>query len=491
MGLPTRLMLKNNLQTLYNTRPYWVTALLGAVAATGFAPLFWWPVTVLCLGLFFRHALNINHAKKGHFFKKSFSFYFGFSVAALWWVGSSFRFTDAGAWGLLAAPFAVLGVAAALSLFVLPALYAAWRLWPKTPLGAKPLLLTFLWVLVEGLRSLTIYGFPWHLLGYTLAGDLFILQAASVGGVWLLSALVVLPAAAYAAKPKVLFTLFWLLPMVAAFLWGAFRTLEVPPLSSMPTPQKVTLIQPNTPQGEKWQISGILTARKVLQTLDEVRAENTLIVFPEVAITMLENNIPNFSQIVGNLVAEGSVAVIGIPREVGGIYLNSMIAINSHGEKLDVFDKQLLVPFGEFVPFRDYLPAFIKQLAQGGDYRGGTGERVLNIGAFGTALPLICYESAFVYTLAKAAKAHKPNMILNLTNDGWFDGTTGGHQHLAIARVRSVELGLPQMRVANTGITAVIDGYGRLEKRSNMRQSSQINHLIPKQVGTIFTKALN
>ena len=482
----------NQLNKLQTTQPWWYTALLGAVAATGFAPLYLWPLTVFCLGLFFLAAFKQPPTAKKAFLVQCFWFYFGFSVAALWWVGSSFRYTDAGLWGLAAAPFAVAGVAVGLTLYMLPAFYAVWRLWPKTPIVLRPILLATAWVTVEVLRSLSVYGFPWHLVGYTLAGDDYILQAASVGGVWLLSFLVILPAAAYAARPKLGFMLFWILPLCMAYTGGMVRLANQPAMVHQEGPQKVQLVQPNTPQDQKWQISGIVTAQKVLSQLKEQVAPNTLTVFPEVAITMLLNNIPHFPTMVGGLLEEGSVAVIGIPHEAEQngalVYLNSMIAIDHQGRQLDMFNKQLLVPFGEFVPLRDYLPSFIKQLAQGGDYRGGIGPRVLNLGPFGDALPLICYESVFPYTTLKAAKVHKANLILNLTNDGWFDGTTGGYQHLAIAKVRSVETGLPQLRVANTGITAFINGYGIIEKRAKMRRASQIDYLIPKQSKTFLAK---
>tara|TARA_Y100000780_G_scaffold211112_2_gene210237 strand:- start:433529 stop:434992 length:1464 start_codon:yes stop_codon:yes gene_type:complete len=483
--------LLNNLKT---KQPWWCTALLGAVAATGFAPLYLWPLTVFCLGVLFYNAFNLPQTAKRAFLAKAFWFYFGFSVGALWWVGGSFRYTDAGNLGLIAAPFAVAGIAAGLSLYVLPALYGAWRLWPKTPLMLRPPLVAAAWVLVEVLRSLSVYGFPWHLVGYTLAGDDYILQAASVGGVWLLSVLVLLPAAAYAARPKLSFMLFWILPLCIAYSGGMVRLANKPAINAEQNMHKVQLIQPNTDQSQKWQISGVVTAQKVLNTLKENDAPETLTVFPEVAVTLLLNNIPTFPTYVGNYLEAGSAAVIGIPHEAmqNGqmVYLNGMVAINAAGQQVDMFDKQLLVPFGEFVPLRDYLPSFIKQLAQGGDYRGGIGPRVLNLGDFGQALPLICYESAFPYVALKAANDHQPNMIINLTNDGWFDGTTGGYQHFAIAKVRSVETGLPQLRVANTGITALIDGYGTVQSSTKMRHMSQLNDFIPIQSDTFLKNML-
>lgn len=214
------LKLPNNLKT---KQPWWFTALLGAVAALGFAPLYLWPITVFCLGVFFLNAYALPQTAKRAFLVKCFWFYFGFSVGGLWWVGASFRYTDAGPIGLAAAPFAVAGIAAGLTLYALPALYAAWRLWPKTPVSLRPVLLALAWVIVEALRSLSIYGFPWHLVGYTLAGDDYILQAASVGGIWLLSLLVLLPAAAYAARPKLGFMLFWILPLCIAYASGMVR----------------------------------------------------------------------------------------------------------------------------------------------------------------------------------------------------------------------------------------------------------------------------
>lgn len=488
--MPTMLqqMLKQ-LKAFRSKHALLTTTLLGALAALGFAPLFLWPITVICLALFLRDAMTQPHHHTKAFLKRCFCFYFGFSVAALWWVGGSFRYTDAGPIGLAAAPFAVLGIAFAMSLFVLPALYAEWKLWPKTPLLLKPLLVTLAWVGVEVLRSLTVYGFPWHLVGYTLANDTAILQAAAFGGVWLLSSLIILPAAAYAAKPTARFTVFWLTPLLAAFAFGAV-TLAKNPAQIADTQPAVRLVQTNTPQGEKWQMMGIVTARKVLQALENNPTPNTLTVFPEVAITMLLNDIPDFGPLVGDLLGQGSVAAIGIPRFVDDTYLNSIVTVNSDGKIIDSFDKQLLVPFGEFVPLRQFMPSFVKKLAQGGDYKGGHSPRVLDVGPFGKALPIICYESGFPYDITKAAKAHKTNLILNLTNDAWFDGTTGGAQHFAIARVRSVETGLPQMRVANTGITAVIDSFGRPLKRSKLRHMYQIDHLIPKHHQTFFLRNL-
>jgi apolipoprotein N-acyltransferase len=185
------------------------------------------------------------------------------------------------------------------------------------------------------------------------------------------------------------------------------------------------------------------------------------------------------------LVAEagqGAQVAFGFQRVEGLRAWNSLAVIDPQGQIAAVYDKHHLVPFGEYIPFGDLahdlfgLSAFAARQGQG--YSAGPGPRLLDFGApLGRALPLICYEAVFPRDVAAAPD--RPDWLLQVTNDAWFGTLTGPYQHLAQARLRAVEQGLPLVRVANTGVSALIDARGRLLAQIPLGQMGALDVTLP------------
>jgi len=144
---------------------------------------------------------------------------------------------------------------------------------------------------------------------------------------------------------------------------------------------------------------------------------------------------------------------------------NSLEAVDSDGEIVARYDKAHLVPFGEYMPFRDVLP--LQKITPGNlDYTAGPGPRTIELPGLPPFAPLICYE--VIFPGAVVDQDHRPAWMLNVTNDAWYGRTSGPYQHFAIARTRAVEEGLPLVRVANNGISGVVDPVGRVVARINL-----------------------
>ncbi len=469
------------MRTTINKLPIFI---VGVISAVGFAPLFWWPITIAGLYLLFKRLFYNNQLSPQAIFIQSWLFGLGFSCASLWWVGGSFRFTPYGMWGLTIAPFAVLGLSAIMAILIAIPVVSAGYIRKWIPAAMFPLTIALFWVGGEWLRGLTIYGFPWHLLGYTLAGNLPLMQSASLGGVWLLSIMVILPATVLALQPNRKLIAIHLIPIIMLIGWGWQRIHNV---QALPIQNTAIIIQPNIPQDLKWSGNPALQTREILDMIDKFSKPNHLVVLPETAITFIKEDIPNIETIIADRLKVDSTLVTGIPSRRDGKYYNSMLSINSNAELVGLYDKKKLVPFGEFVPLRELMPSFIQNMTQGGEYSRGKSPNNLNT-SFGNVLPLICYEAIFPQNIIKTAITMQPKFMINITNDGWFDNTSGPYQHFAIARVRSVETGLGQIRAANTGISAIIDGYGRVLNRIKIKHSYYIDGIIPIQIDTVFRR---
>jgi apolipoprotein N-acyltransferase len=222
-------------------------------------------------------------------------------------------------------------------------------------------------------------------------------------------------------------------------------------------------VQPNAEQSIKWEAARAQEFLDRLLTLTAQGSPADLTIWPETAVPyMLEYSPEVADMIVG--ASGGRPVALGIQREEAGRFYNSMRVLEGEGDETARYDKAHLVPFGEYIPFGDLaydwfgLRAFAAQA--GNTYSPGPGPQVLNLGRFGRVLPLICYEAIFPRDVNAAPQ--RADWMLQITNDAWFGIWTGPFQHFAQARLRAVEQGLPLVRVANTGMTAVVDARGRV-----------------------------
>jgi apolipoprotein N-acyltransferase len=403
---------------------------------------------------------------------------FGYFVAGLWWVGAAFLVeADKFAWAL---PLGVVALPAVLAFFPAAGFAIARALWSPGP--SRVFALAFGLGLAEWARGLLFTGFPWNDLGMALGSNLVLAQIASVVGLHGLTFVTIAIFAAPATlwrvgegrlnlAPAGLAAL--TLALIAAF--GAFR-LTAPASATLPG-VKLRLIQPNVAQDVSFSPENrqpIL--RRYLDLSERATAPDrsgvrdvTHLIWPESAFPFILSRDPQALADIAGFLTGGATLITGAARledDGGGgrRYFNSIEIVGRDGLSGERYDKQHLVPFGEYVPFEGLLEkAHIAQFVDiPGGFEPGAGRGVLSIPGLPDAMPLVCYEAIFPIEIGDLFSGQKrPRWLLNVTDDAWFGETPGPYQHFAQARLRAIELGAPLVRDANSGISAVLDGFGR------------------------------
>jgi apolipoprotein N-acyltransferase len=459
------------------------------VVALALPPLNLWP----CL-LGFALLLHLLRRTSGPWRALQLGWCFGFShfLLGLYWIAIAF-FTDAERFGLLAVP-AVLLLCAGFALYpALAALLTALRRW-RSP-SAAALALATAWTLAELLRGSLFGGFPWNLIGYAFAGSDALGQLAAATGIWGLSFVAVLVGALPAAllepggrerwRPAAAAVL------ILALLWvgGALRLAGA---TAQPV-EDVTLrlVQGNIAQHHKWQPE--LRARWFQRHL-ELSAQPaegrpvTHVIWPESATPYPLEQDAEARQLVAAVVPPGGLLLTGGERfdlaSDPPRAWNSLFVLDSSGEIVARYDKRDLVPFGEFLPFRELLGRVgLKKLTGGSiDFQPGPGRQTITLPGLPPFSPLICYEA--IFPGAAVDPGARPAWLLNVTNDAWFGRSSGPYQHLAMARFRAIEEGLPLVRSANTGISAVVDPWGRIEASLPLGATGVLDVALPAPLPT-------
>ena len=409
---------------------------------------------------------------------------FGYLTAGLWWLGSAFLVeADTFAWAL---PLGVVGLPAVLALFYAGGFAAARLVWSRG--AGRILALAFGLSACEWLRGHLFTGFPWNTLGMALGANLWLMQAAAWIGLYGLTIL----AAAIAAAPATLATgtrpASRAGPSIAAgAVLAGLALLGFARLPSGPDPTvpgvRLRLVQPNIPLDAKFRPEnrdGIVD--RYLELSDRATspertglADVTHVIWPESAFPFLLQRDPETLAKIGTVLPPGTHLVTGAARaqepltRAHAVFHNAILTIGSGGALGDIYDKVHLVPFGEYLPapFDAILRAVgLRQFVSvpGGFTPGAAAaQRILAVPGLPPAAASICYEAIFPGAVLPAGDAAEaPGLILNLTNDVWFGDTPGPRQHFAQARLRAVEEGLPLVRDANNGISAVVDPHGRI-----------------------------
>jgi apolipoprotein N-acyltransferase len=413
--------------------------------------------------------------------------WFGFAhfIGGLYWITNAL-FVDAATHGWLA-PFAVSGLALYFAAYPALACWAASR----APLGVpRVLVLAAAWAATEWLRGLLLTGFPWNLISTSLAFDAAAIQGAALFGAYGLSLVVVVVAAAPAtlgvpAPGPARALPFGVAMMLAVAIGGAgfARVASVPVAGAAVTDVTLRIVQGNIDQRLKWR--GDL-ARSHFQTyLGLSRAGGRAaapdaVIWPETAVPFSLSGNPALVRALKRAVPADGVLITGAvrtnpPGKRPRRLWNAVLAVTRQGI-VATYDKHHLVPFGEYVPARKFLP--ITKITAGRiDFTPGPGARSLDIPGLPRVSPLVCYE--VIFPGAVVAPGPRPRWLLNLTNDAWFGQSTGPYQHLAAARLRAVEEGLPLVRAANTGISAVIDPWGRVLEALPLGRRGVIQRRLP------------
>ena len=398
--------------------------------------------------------------------------YFG---GTLWWIG-----------------YVTFAGTALLILYI--ALYPAFwflmarRLWPMEPpytsignlrLGAE---LASWWVACEWLRGTLFSGFGWDGLGVALWRNLPLLQGARLGGVLFLTWLIVFVnvigaltlvrfrheiARTQKMRPHFDFGIA-LFAVALLFAWGVRQIWPDRAGTEAPRTLRFALVQPNIPQSETNPFPGGESLRRHLELTETAALANPqLVIWPEAPVAVAALVDPGYANALSALTARADYSLLmGSLDFVKGHYFNAAFLFPPRQGDLQVYAKNRLVPFGEYAPFADTIPLMRKLVPFDIDFTPGIAPRVLTMenkdGSGGIKLaPMICYEDTLGFYGRRVARLN-PDVLVNITNDGWFKTSPGAAQHLANALFRAVELDRPLLRCGNSGVTAAIDQSGRI-----------------------------
>jgi apolipoprotein N-acyltransferase len=445
------------LSPLIGWRACAAAAVLGLLSALALPPLHLLPALLLAVpGLL---ALIGSAATWRAAAWRGFWFGFAHHLIGLYWITDAILVEAARFWWLV--PLAVPALAAVLAPFIAIPCALARRACPGLP---RVLTLAGAWVLADLARQFVATGFPWNPWGADWAvpgrfGDLFLQPAAWVG-VHGLTLFTLLLAATPALGRRAL--AFGAAGLLAWASFGAWRLAAPPP----PAPGvDVVLVQGNVAQGEKWNRARAIGIFQHYLDLSrsgvaEARARDPafvhVVVWPESASPFLVDA-EAAVRVAIDAATEGATGLIGSVRfGPDERPRNSLIALIGTGAPVAVYDKVHLVPFGEYAP--GWVPGALQLVQGGGGFVPGPGPTTLHVPGLPPLGPLICYEAIFPGQVVDAAD--RPDWLVNITNDAWFGDSSGPRQHLAAARLRAVEEGLPLVRAANTGISAAFDAYG-------------------------------
>ena len=454
-----------------------VAFLAGLIAALSMPPFFAWPVLLLCFPIFV-WLLDGIAARPGPRLRRfvaaqtlGWAFGFGYFIASLYWIGAAFLVeAEVYAWMM---PLAVIALPAGMALYWGGAAAFSVVLW--RPGIRRILVLAVFFSIAEWLRGHLFTGFPWNALGYAAEGVPGLDQLAAFVGLWGLTFLVVLWAATPAclsdrSREPAASAMVAVILAAGALLAGVGQ-FRVPAEPAPPVPGiALRIVQPNVPQSDKWRYDNAAAIFERLLRLSEpgtaAKAVRRVVLWPESSVPFLIDEHPAALAHLAARLPDDATLVMGslrrsTPGDAGADVFNSVFAIVG-GRIMAVYDKWHLVPYGEYLPLESWLaPLGLRRLVTiPGSFASGTGPRTLAISGLPTFSPLVCYEAIFPGEVRDADD--RPAWLLNVTNDGWFGETSGPHQHLAQARLRAIEEGLPLVRAANTGISAVIDPYGRV-----------------------------
>jgi apolipoprotein N-acyltransferase len=484
----------------------WPRALIaltaGAASALAMAPVNAWPVLFVTLPVLvwlIDGSAGGRWGGAGTAAVAGWCFGFGYFVAGLYWVGYAFL-VDAKTFGWLL-PVAVAGLPAYLALFTAAGLAFARIVWVRGP--ERIVTLAAALAVTEWLRGHLLSGFPWNTFGYALTQPLALAQSVALVGVWGLTFLAV----AIFATPAVLADERtdtpqpWRAPMLAVAVLAALAAYGTIRLwtnqTALVAGVKLRIMQPNLQQDDKFNYAAKDSVMsRYLRLSDRSTGPQstgvgdiTHLIWPESAFPFFLSREPDALRQIADLLPPGTVLITGAirpgePGPDGHIEraYNSTYVIDHDGSILGIYDKVHLVPFGEYLPFQNLLERIgLKQLTKViGGFLSGDRRRAMDVPRAPKMLPLICYEVIFPEGIVPAGE--RPGWLVNLTNDGWFGISSGPYQHFQQSRVQAIAQGLPLVRAANTGISAVIDPVGRVVRSLPLGAENVLDSGLPRAI---------
>jgi apolipoprotein N-acyltransferase len=476
-------------------RRYGTAFLLGAFLAATLPPVDLTPLVFIVFPLFLW--LDDGSKTAAASGRLGYVFALGHFVAGMYWITAALFVDIRQFWWAL--PFALLGIPALLATYVGAGLYLATlaRIRLRPPGFARVVAFAVMWSTGEWLRGHLFTGLPWNLLGYVWAGGfpgaLAVLQSTAWVGVYGLGFLTVLAASLLAllgtpslaplgpwrrAMPVIATAVLILVPAGA----GALR-LRLAPTAD--TGIWLRLVQPSIAEAAKWDPTVAEANFHRLVELSSAPSDHKLaaVIWPEAAATFFLERDETHRAAIAALAPPGGYAITGTLRgsplsgPLSEVW-NSIDAIDPAAKIVAQYDKAHLVPFGEYMPLSGILP-FHKLTPGTIDLSAGPGPRTLALARLPPFAPLICYEAIFPAAIIDSHD--RPAWILNVSNDAWYGRTAGPYQHFAMARTRAVEEGLPLVRVANNGISGVVDAEGRVLARTGLDAVGYADIALPVQ----------
>lgn len=467
----------------------------GWVGAFAMPQVSFWPA--MFAGLSGLYVLYAKTQKATHAFAAGFFFGIGYFVTGLWWIGNALLVEGSDfAWVW---PISVIGLPTLLSLFTGTYLAIARMMTdPKTYRGfaAFVFFLTF----SEWARGNAFTGFPWNLYGYVWSDHLPMAQAAHYLGAYGLTIVSVAWAAmagflitgTQKARAKIISAALVVITMGLTYAGGKARLEN----ETFFNPRNaVIVVQPNIAQNMKWDPVAVqenfektVSLSRAAQFADNHKPENIIIVWPETAISpsiyTKPENMERLQELLRHYRGSNTYLATGILRRFENPpgtmrHANSIALFDSDLTALSVYDKFHLVPFGEFIPFQSWIPLTPVTAFKG--FERGNGATTVMQGTIPAFSPLICYEIIFPDVVTQSRES-RPQWILNVTNDGWYGDSAGPHQHYAQSRLRAIEEGMPVIRSANTGISAIFDPYGRTVDSAGIFSEAALVSSLPRPV---------
>jgi len=461
--------------TLTSWRAAGAAFLAGALAALAMPPLYWLPLAVLGIVAFVWLWDTAPGPKSA--LLRAWAWGTGHFAVGSYWIVEAF-FVPPADFALLGPPI-VIGLAALLGFFPAMAAGAAkWVVWRWPSSGGRYcrlLLLAIAWTIAEWLRGHLFTGYAWNPLGHVWAFATPLLQSAALFGVYGLGLPTFMILAAPAAG--------WRASLLALIVVGAAGFAGQAAMAPIDAPggPLVRIVQPNTLQAEKWrpELRGQHMAKLVEMSRRPGFDGLAAVIWPETAPPFVVEPGSAALEYMATAVPPGGYLLTGAARGTrnreDGVW-NSLLVIDGAGEIVATYDKVHLVPLGEYIPFHKQL-APVSGFIGRGSFEVGESRVTLDLPRLPSFSPIICYE--VIFPAAVTGPGARPRWLLNVTNDAWFGLSSGPYQHLASARLRAVEEGLPMLRAANTGVSAVIDAYGRVLAALDMQQDGIIDHPIP------------
>ncbi|MGI9392174.1 MAG: apolipoprotein N-acyltransferase [Parvibaculales bacterium] len=470
---------------------YWgalLCFLLGGLLVFCYAPFYHFALLFLLFPCFF---FLIRHRQWGAAFFYGWAFAFGQFLFGWYWLGSAILIEgDKFLWVL---PLAIIGLPAGMALIPAAAM-AGFGLFSNSSPQGRVLSFVFFWSLGEFLRGNLFGGFPWNLLGQTAFAYLPLAQSAALWGIYGLSVMIafiimgpIWAGLASSFLRKSLCGAAYLVFCIALIGGGFYRLLEHP--KGEASYIGLRLIQPAISQRDKWNPN--LRAHHIEKIMSLSQKEFSLkttqnyIIWPEVALPLFIQDTPHLSRRIADSLPQNTSLLMGALRyrSSGGgrELLNSLILLEPSGQVKTIYDKNHLVPFGEVLPLQALWARIgLKPLAAAlSPFTKGVTPplyKPLNAPPFSV---LICYEAIFPNEIRRHERS---DWIINVTNDAWFGKTIGPYQHFSHARMRTIEQGLPMIRVANTGISAIIDPLGRVLHETPLQKKQAIEAKLPQKI---------